>query len=58
MRRILPDELTRAGLVCYACGKPLMPTAPSRTPGGSAAIESKCASCGVPVVRDGERQAA
>lgn len=58
MRRILPEELTRAGLVCYACGRPLMPAAASRAPGGSAAIEGKCASCGVAVVRDAERQAA
>ena len=58
MRRILPEELTRAGLVCYACGKPLVPTAASRAPGGSASSDGKCGSCGVPVVRDGARAAA
>jgi len=58
MRRILPEELTRAGLVCYACGKPLMPVAVSRAPGANTASEGKCAACGAPVVRESDRQAA
>jgi hypothetical protein len=66
IRRILPEELTRAGLVCHVCGKPL---APKPTNGSSsririetkdpdilAALDGKCPSCGAWVVRDGPGQ--
>lgn len=66
VRRILPGELTKAGLVCHVCGTPLTP------PSGSAAririetkdrdilaaLDGKCASCGAWVVRDALAQAA
>ena len=63
IRRILPDELTKAGLVCHRCGKPLAPKSSSGTasririetkdPDILAALDGKCPSCGAWVVRDG-----
>ena len=68
VRRILPDELTRAGLVCHQCGKPLSPAAATahdsarirastRDPDILAALDGKCRSCGAWVVRDAGPQA-
>ena len=67
VRRILPEELTRAGLICHACGQPLVQAAAAR--GGAAykanadrdllaAIEGKCQSCKTWVISDGLRGAA
>jgi hypothetical protein len=68
LRRILPDELTSAGLVCHMCGKPLAPAPTSgsasririetKDPDILAAIDGKCPSCGAWVVRDGPAQGA
>ncbi len=69
VRRILPEELTRAGLVCHVCGKPLAPTAgrsgdsariraSTKDPDILAAIDGKCPGCGTWVVRDAPRNAA
>lgn len=61
IRRILPDELTKAGLVCHVCGKPLAPASGSaarvrietKDPDVLAALDGKCPSCKAWVVRDG-----
>jgi len=68
VRRILPEELTTAGLVCHMCGKPLAPNATSgsasrvrmatKDPDILAALDGKCPSCGAWVVRDGPGQGA
>lgn len=68
IRRILPDELTKAGLVCHVCGRPLSPAPTSgsasrirmqtKDPDILAALDGKCASCGAWVVRDGAAQGA
>lgn len=67
VRRILPDELTKAGLVCHVCGKPLAPKTSgnaanirvqTKDPDILAALDGKCASCGAWVVRDGHPQGA
>ena len=67
VRRILPAELSAAGLLCHSCGVPLVPPAAARgaaanrtgaDPAVLAALEGKCASCGTWVVRDGVSAAA
>ena len=66
LRRILPEELRKAGLACHVCGKPLAPATGSaarvrvqtKDPDILAALDGKCASCGAWVVRDGPAQGA
>ena len=66
VKRVLPEELTRAGLVCHVCGKPLAPASggaarvrvETKDPDILAALDGKCSSCGAWVVRDGPAQVA
>ena len=67
IRRVLPDELRKAGLVCHVCGKPLAPKTSgnaasirvqTKDPDILAALDGKCAWCGAWVVRDGAAQGA
>ena len=59
VKRTVPDELRRAGLLCHVCGEPLVlrpAAAGTRTvssdPAVRALMEGRCASCKAVVVRD------
>lgn len=62
VRHYLPQEMAKEGLLCHACGKPLI-LRPTEANGGHhraeikdpdilAAMDGKCGACGVWVVRD------
>ncbi|NUQ19340.1 MAG: hypothetical protein HOQ09_00080 [Gemmatimonadaceae bacterium] len=59
VKRTVPDELRRAGLLCHVCGEPLVMrpgAAGTRTmpsdPAMRALMEGRCAACKAVVVRD------